>query len=80
MDNRRTRNFAAFRFRNKRDPLEEFASSDFVIMFENHSITLGKLMIVNIGWHRQTKEFMERSVSVLNQRFSRLFIELVAGV
>ena len=80
VDNRRTRNFAAFRFRDKRDPLEEFASSDFVIMFENHSITLGKLMIVNIGWHRQTKEFMERSVSVLNQRFSRLFIELVAGV
>ena len=80
VDNRRTRNFAAFRFRNKRDPLAEFASSDFVILFQNRSFTIGKEFISVVGYHRQTKEFMDRSASLRNQRFSRLFIELVSGV
>ena len=80
VDNRRTRNFAAFRFRNKRDPLEEFASSDFVILFQNRSNYFGKEFISVVGYHRQAKEFMDRSASLRNQRFSRLFIELVSGV
>ncbi len=80
VDNRRTRNFAAFRFRDKRDPLEEFASSDFVVLFQNRSFTIGKEFISQVGFHRQTKEFMDQSAMIRNQRFSRLFIEIVSGV
>ncbi len=73
------RNFTAFRFNDKRDPLEEFATSDSVILFETRSHHFGKSLISMVGYHRQTKEFMDQSASARNQRFSRLFIELVSG-
>ncbi len=74
------RNFAAFRFRDKGDALEAFATSDSVILFETRSHHFGKALISMVGYHRQTKEFMDRSASVRNQRFSRFFIELVSGL
>ncbi len=73
------RNFFAFRFRDKADPEVGFSATDQIIAFQNWTNYWGRKLHTSVGFHRSSKEFIESANRFLDERSSRLFVEVITG-
>ena len=73
------RNFLAFRFRDRTNPEDGFATTDQVIMFQNWTDYWGYRINASVGFHRSSKEFIQSANRFLDERSSRLFVNLISG-
>ncbi len=73
------RNALAFRFRDRTNPSESFARSDTVLMLQTFSSYWGRSIWASVGMHRTTLEFNSGESEFRNDRFNRLFVEMISG-